>query len=102
MSENLYREAYTEAALEDILAIEGYLELQSPGLGDSFRGELNSFIDLLLEFPELAPVISPKGVRRRLLKRFPYAILYVLTQDLMLVLAVAHTSRPPGHWSERL
>lgn len=96
MSERL-REAYTEAALEETLEIESYLEAQSSGLGVAFRTELNTTVDTLLEFPEAALIVSPKGVRRRLLHRFPYAVLYTLTEDLLLILAVAHTSRAPRH-----
>jgi plasmid stabilization system protein ParE len=74
-----YREAYTEAALEEVLEIEAHLEAQRSGLGGKFRSELNAVVNLLLEFPEAAPAVTPKGVRRRLLHRFPYAVLYVLT-----------------------
>lgn len=97
-----YREAYTEAALEESLEIEAYLEAQRSGLGGAFRAELNAVVDLLLTFPEAAPVVSPKGVRRRPLQRFSYAVLYTLVDDLLLVLAVAHTSRAPSYWDERL
>ncbi len=90
-----YREAYAEAALEETLEIESYLEAQSSGLGGTFRTELNATVAALLEFPESAPVVSPKAIRRRLLPRFPYVILYVLTEDLLLILAVAHTRRAP-------
>jgi toxin ParE1/3/4 len=97
-----YREAYTEAALEEVLEIEAYLEAQRSDLGEAFRSELNAVIDVLLEFPEAAPVVSPKGIRRRLLPRFPYSVLYVLTGDLLLILAGAHTSRGPTRWEDRL
>ncbi|ADI13402.1 type II toxin-antitoxin system RelE/ParE family toxin [Truepera radiovictrix] len=96
-----FREAYTEAALEELLEIEAYLEAQSSGLGKTFRSEFSATVDLLLEFPEAAPVVSPRGIRRRLLPRFPYAILYVLTKDLLLILAVAHTSRAPDYGKDR-
>ena len=102
MSEKPYRESYLEAALEEILEIEFYLEAQRKGLGDAFRVEINDVVELLLDFPESAPVVSPKGIRRRLLHRFPYAVLYVLTEDLLLVIAVAHTSRAPNYWDDRV
>ena len=97
-----YREAYTEAALEETLKIETYLESQSLGLGVAFRAELTATVDTLLEFPESALMVSPRDIRRRLLPRFPYAVLYVLTDDLLLILAVAHTKRAPGSWDDRL
>ncbi|MDX1962384.1 MAG: type II toxin-antitoxin system RelE/ParE family toxin [Pirellulales bacterium] len=37
-----------------------------------------------------------------LLKRFPFQIIYrILHNDECLVVAIAHTSREPGYWSER-
>jgi plasmid stabilization system protein ParE len=102
VSEKRYSESYLEAALEEILEIEFYLESQRKGLGDAFREEVNSTTELLLDFPESAPVVSKKGIRRRLLHRFSYAILYVLTGDSLLVIAVAHTSRAPNYWEDRL
>lgn len=101
MSER-YRETYTEAALEETLEIEGYLEARRTGLGNAFRAELNATVDALLEFPESAPVVSSEGIRRRLLTRFPYAVVYLLTDDLLLILAVTHTSRAPSSWNDRL
>jgi len=101
VSERL-REAYTEAALEETLEIETYLATQSSGLGEAFRAELNATIDALLEFPESAPVVSPKAIRRRLLPRFPYAVLYVLSDDLLLILVVTHTRRAPNSGDDRL
>ena len=51
----------------------------------------------------LAPNLpEPLGVRRLLLRRFPYAIVYVELDDEIRVLAIAHTSREPGFWRERL
>ena len=97
-----YREAYTEAALEETLEIETYLESQSLGLGTAFRAELNATVDTLLEFPESAPMVSPKAIRRQLLPRFPYAVLYVLMDDLLLILAVTHTRRAPESWDDRI
>ena len=69
-----YREAYAEAALEETLEIETYLESRSLGLGVAFRAELNATVDALLEFPESAPVVSLKGIRRRVMPRFPYTV----------------------------
>ncbi len=101
MSEKPYRESYLEVALEEILEIEFYLEMQREGLGEVFRSELNKVVDLLLAFPESGLVVSLKGIRRSLLSRFPYAVLYVPTDETLLILAVAHTSRAPSYWEGR-
>jgi toxin ParE1/3/4 len=101
VSEKRFREAYIEAALEEILEAEFYFETQREGLGEVFREELNAVVDILLEFPESGRIINKKGIRKQLLSRFPYAIIYVLDEDILLILAVAHTSRKPNYWKDR-
>jgi plasmid stabilization system protein ParE len=41
------------------------------------------------------------GARRVLLKRFPYAIVYVELEAHVRVLAFAHLRRRPGYWKSR-
>lgn len=41
------------------------------------------------------------GARRVLLKRFPYAIVYVELEAHVRVLAFAHLRRRPGYWKNR-
>lgn len=102
MSEKPYREAYLEVALEEILDIEYYLESQREGLGDAFRAELNALVDTLLDFPEMAPVVEgSKGIRQMAMRRFSYVAIYKLTDEMLLIGAIAHTSRKPGYWKDR-
>jgi plasmid stabilization system protein ParE len=56
--------------------------------------------DLIAEEPFVGQVVRP-GIRRRLLRRFPYALLYSLDGDELLIVAVAHQSRQPGYWTTR-
>lgn len=46
--------------------------------------------------------IFEEDVRRCLLKVFPYAVLYSIEPDFVLVIAVMHCSREPGYWRRRL
>jgi len=45
---------------------------------------------------------GPYEVRRRILKRFPYLVIYTIDNVLPVVIAVAHTSREPLYWVDRL
>ena len=40
-------------------------------------------------------------VRLKTLRGFPYAVYYRDSEDEILILAVAHTSRLPGYWEKR-
>ncbi len=41
------------------------------------------------------------GARRVLLKRFPYAVIYIELEAEVRVLAFAHVRRRPGYWKDR-
>ena len=43
-----------------------------------------------------------EDVRRCLVRVFPYAVLYSLEPDYVLVIAVMHCSREPGYWRRRI
>ncbi|MGA8431786.1 MAG: type II toxin-antitoxin system RelE/ParE family toxin [Candidatus Sulfotelmatobacter sp.] len=42
------------------------------------------------------------GTRRFVLDRFPFSIVYLDTEDLVSVVAVAHSKRKPGYWKIRI
>lgn len=51
--------------------------------------------------PECGPVIGlPRelGVRRKLLARFPYAIVFVESDAFVRVISVMHGHRRPAYW----
>jgi hypothetical protein len=51
--------------------------------------------------PRQFPVIY-KNIRRALLRRFPYALMFVIEADeTMTVIACFHGSRDPVHWQKR-
>ncbi len=43
-----------------------------------------------------------ENIRRVLVHRFPYGVLYSNEGDPLHVLAVMHLRRQPGYWRERL
>jgi plasmid stabilization system protein ParE len=42
-----------------------------------------------------------QDVRRRLVRGFPYAVLYSIECEYVLILAIMHSSREPGYWRHR-
>lgn len=80
-------------------AISHYNDLQV-GLGDSFRDEVYAAIDRILENPKIYAEV--KGVRRALVKRFPYSVVYAVTQiDCIRILVIRHHRRHPEHGATR-
>ncbi len=43
-----------------------------------------------------------QDVRRCLAHVFPYAVLYTIESDYVLIIAVMHCSREPGYWRHRI
>ena len=92
---------YHEAAEIELLSVVGYLEMRQKGLGRRFLAEIKNAESFIERFPHASEEIRP-GIRKRLLRKFRYALIYVLEQDEILILAVAHTSRRPGYWTDRV
>jgi hypothetical protein len=54
------------------------------------------------EFPESGSPDPRTGTRSVFVLGFRYAIVYVLEDGWATVIAIAHTSRRPGYWRDRL
>lgn len=55
---------------------------------------------LIEEAPERWAELEP-GVRRVVLHKFPYSLLFAIEADVVVVLAVKHDKRHPDYWRER-
>lgn len=78
------------------------------GLGDDFLAEIHRWFGIISDGPHVWPTwpnipsaISPR-VQRVVTERFPYKIAYQALPNYVLVLAVAHASREPLYWAQRL
>lgn len=91
---------YHEAAEEELLNEIAYLELRLPGLGRRFYTEIQRAENLVAQFPESGPEISP-GIRKFVVRVFPFSLIYSIEKDSVLFLAVAHQRRRPGYWLRR-
>jgi plasmid stabilization system protein ParE len=89
------------AAAELFEATRYYME-QGGTLGGDFLDEVERGIAFILENPEGAPVISAEGVRRKVLARFPYSLLYCVEPERIRIVTVMHHKRRPGYWAGRL
>ena len=78
-----------------------YYELESPGLGVGFLIEVQRCCDAIVEYPEAGHVVLGL-IRRRLVRRFPYALLYSVRPGLVRILAVMSLRRRPNYWVGRL
>ena len=89
--------ALAQQELDDAVA---WYNKQAPGLGQDFLDELDRAVRRAVAFPFSCPEIDP-GVRRCLLARFPYGLIYSIDQETIVVVAVAHLHREPRYWIGR-
>lgn len=87
------------AAME-LEAATRFYELEHPGLGQRFRREVGAAARRIGRYP-LAWSLEGDDVRRCLLQRFPYKLLYAVEADQVVILAVAHQHRRPDYWLDR-
>ena len=92
---------YLSVAQSEIQEAAEYYAAISPELGLSFRRELRQLMRLVGRMPVAWPPVG-EGLRRCLLTRFPYLVIYAPLPEEVLVLAVGHQHRQPGFWRERL
>lgn len=97
MNYSLHPEA--EADLRD--AAEFYRDRAGNTLSQSLLAEFEQSVNTLLQHPGLGPPWRDRGLRRYLMKRFPYSLVYTVSGEEIRILAVAHHSRRPGYWRGR-
>jgi plasmid stabilization system protein ParE len=57
-------------------------------------------VEIIRAFPESGPLVH-RGVRRQLLRRFPYGLFYRLIEGQVVVVACFHARRNPRVWRSR-
>lgn len=88
-------------AEEEMTEASVFYEAATSGLGAGFLNEIQRAINILREHPELGQPIG-RGLRRALLHRFPFSLIYAVKVGEILVVAIAHQRRRPGYWRGRL
>jgi plasmid stabilization system protein ParE len=97
---NEYRLAAESLADRDVEAAFDWYEHQRLGLGAAFLDELRATYDRIAAGP-LKYQDLRSGIRRALLRRFPYAVYFAVEVDVIVVVAVLHASRDPAEWQRR-
>ena len=92
---------FHEAADAELTEAVAYYDGKAPGLGDRFLGEVKAATRYIERYPEIAPIID-REVRARVLIRFPYSLMYVVEPQELFIVAVAHQSKRPAYWADRL
>ena len=94
------RLVFRRAASQDFEDAALWYEGRRPGLG----GEFQSAIEDALRSIQADPLMYPRVhllVRRVRVRRFPYAVYFLVESDRIVVLSVFHARRDPRVWQSR-
>lgn len=98
----MYPVIFTPPARTELIDAQDWYESEAAGLGRRFRAAVDAVIDRMSANPRQFPLIH-KNVRRALLRRFPYALMFVLEADETLtIIGCFHGSRDPMNWQQRM
>jgi hypothetical protein len=82
-----------------------YYEQRKIGLGDSFAVLLSQSLEKIKVRPEgfslLETLPAELGYRRLRMQQFPFLVVFRLSQELIEIIAIAHTSREPNYWLDQ-
>jgi toxin ParE1/3/4 len=91
---------------DELVEVVVWYEGKRQGLGGEFLEEIEAILPLVgnrpRSFPRLQDVDANLEIRRALLARFPYALVFLVQKEEVRVLAVAHAKRRPGYWLGRV
>jgi plasmid stabilization system protein ParE len=78
-----------------------FYQARSPAAAKRFTNELRRTFTQLERYPMSGSVVFG-DIRHAQLHDFPFSIVYGLTQDVVDVIAIAHDSRDPNYWRDRI
>lgn len=82
-----------------------WYEDRREGLGLAFLAALDRVVESIERWPRAAPLVEDVSeeleVRRVPVPRFPYYVAYLISNEVIVVFAVAQERRLPRFWSDR-
>jgi plasmid stabilization system protein ParE len=92
-------------AQADMVDASRWYDAQQSGLGLDFLRSIGRVIARIEAAPRMGspvPGVSDADIRRVLVRRFPYHVVYIELPDRAQILAVAHHRRRPRYWIGRI
>lgn len=93
--------AFHPEALAEFEDAALYYAQKQPGLELRFIASVEACIQRITQRPSSYPALE-QDIRRCLTRVFPYAVLYTVEPEFILIVAVMHCHRKPNYWRERI
>ena len=91
---------FQEHSKYDFTKAKKYYQNQEEKLYEKFKYDLQQSLNRILSFPKLYPNIDT-NIRKCVLNKFPYTILYTLKDDNIYILAIANHYKNPKEYENR-
>lgn len=88
------------AAIAELLEAQNWYEERSSDAARSFVSEFEWALEKIQEAPERWRRHTA-GTRRYYMPNFPFSIVYRVSSECIVVIAVAHHRRRPDYWQRR-
>lgn len=88
------------AARQQMVSASAHYERERTGLGDQFVAAVRAAIGMIRRDPETGFLVG-NTLRMKLVKRFPYGLVFVSRPREILLVAVHHHSQDDQYWKER-
>ena len=95
-----WRVFFDPSAEDEVEEAKAWYARRNPEAAARFVQHVRQAVSAVAEAPERWPEIEPE-VRRFVLRKFPYSLIYAIEGEHVLVLSVAHQRRQPGYWRDR-
>ena len=77
-----------------------FFNIEQEGLGLRFLSVIEAAVTYIQQHPEASPIIT-QDIRRKVLRGFPYSIMYSIKPERIRILAIANQRRRPFYWQGR-
>ena len=95
------RISFHEFARKEFLDSRDYYDELAFGLGKSFVMEVEKCLHIIKTNPSAYPIIK-ENIRKAVVIKFSYSILYRFEKENVYILAIMHQKRKPNYWINRI
>lgn len=92
---------FLPAAEAELLKEVAHYSAAGRGLGVRFERAVEGAVRMAVANPD-GGIPSSTGTRSRLVKGFPFSVVYRASSTEILIVAVVHHRRKPGYWLSRI
>ena len=89
-------------AERELIAAARFYETRASGLGANFIRQIERTLADVVVHPNAGSLFMGTTIRRRLMQRFPFGVVYEVETENISVIAIMHLRRRPGYWKRRL